>query len=109
MPALSPRDRLRPLHKSSRPERTLPSAGAERSSYPLLNSDQEQNACARSASRRTTGTLFLAEDVHVLASEAEETLTLELVDHDVTRHHVNAEEALHLRLGELQAGHLPVL
>jgi hypothetical protein len=54
--------------------------------------------------------VYLAvKDVHVFSRAAEEALLFEPVDDRVARQHVNTEKTLHLRPGQLKAGHFAVL
>src|SRR5204862_8098962 len=48
-------------------------------------------------------------DVHVFSRAAEEALPFEPVDDRVACQHINTEKTLHLRPGQLKAGHFAVL
>lgn len=52
---------------------------------------------------------MLAQDVGVLGRASQELLTFEKLEDDVTCHDVDPEEPPHLRLGQLESGHFPVL
>ena len=52
---------------------------------------------------------MLAQDVGFFRSASQELLTFKKLEDDIACHDVDPEEPPHLRLGQLESGHFPVL